>query len=90
MTALTPEQQARADRIEGAPDAPESLRERMAVTLWRSDTEDEFPDADLERLWPKVVSHFPTDAAAYRRLADAAIAVMRGEQHTTDEETDRG
>lgn len=73
------------DRIEAADtvDIGEDARvEAVAIALWRSDTEDEFPDAEIERLWPKVVSHFPNDAAAYRRLATAALAAMHPAHET--------
>src|SRR5690349_12962052 len=45
-----------ADRLrafdgEAAPESFDATVERVAVALWRSDTEDEFPGADLDRLW---------------------------------------
>ena len=81
MTAVefSPQERARLDAIEAAQPAPESLRERVARAIWKSDTETEFPDlgaTDFDRLWPKVLSHFPADAEAYRRQADAALAAL--------------
>lgn len=58
---------------EADPAGWEQRVDRVAIALWRCDTGDEFPGVDLERLWPKVVAQFPDDAAAYRRLAAAAL-----------------
>jgi len=83
MTAVefSPQERATLARIEAAQPAPESLRERVARAIWESDTETEFPHLgtpDFERLWP-VISLFPADAEAYRRQAEAALAVIKGD-----------
>jgi hypothetical protein len=79
--APTPAEQRQIDRFGiFAEEREAAVVDRVAVALWRSDTEDGYPDVDLEALWPKVVVNFPDDAAAYRRLAVAAVAAYRATQ----------
>ena len=67
MTApeLSPAERAVVERFEAACPARESLRERVAEAMWNADTifVTFSPDPEWER---------------FKRLADAAIAVMRG------------
>jgi len=67
MTAVefSPQERARLDAIEAAEPAPESLRERVAVAIH---------DTELCGAWPCDYSE------RYRDFADAALAVIRGEQ----------
>ena len=67
---FTPEQAAKLAEIEAAPDAPESLRERVARACWGAA---HINDSD----WP-LLNEYARDM--YLGIADAAIAVMRGEQ----------
>ena len=70
MTELSATEAATVARFEAADDAPESLRERLAETLydWLESAEYcDWPDADR-------LTRFP----AYH-MADAALAVIRGE-----------
>jgi len=62
---LSPEESATLARIEAAEPAPESLRERVAVAIH---------DTELCGAWPCDYSE------RYRDFADAALAVIRGEQ----------
>lgn len=72
MTAadLSPAERAVVDRFEAAEPAPESLTEQVAVGIFYATEAAEYQE------WPDVaprVQHY------CRTLADAAIAVMRGE-----------
>lgn len=69
MTALSATEQATLDRIEAAPAAEESLRERVARAIWEDDNAQEFDWEDYE-----------SEHEQYRVMASAAIAVMRGER----------
>lgn len=55
---------------------PEIRVERVAQALWRSDRGDQLAAGDVDRQWDWVVQRFSNLAAAYRRLATAAIAAL--------------
>lgn len=77
MTApnLSPTEAATVARFDAAPDAEESLRERVAKALYGVDITILGGDVDWQRL-QRVMPHM---VATYRSYADAAIAVLRGE-----------
>lgn len=70
MTApeLTPAERATVDRFEAAPDAPESLRERVAEAICCA--------GETEHRWWEIHECIRD---GYRGLADAAIAVITEE-----------
>jgi hypothetical protein len=63
--AFTDEQRARLARFEAAEDAPESLRDRVAVAI--------HGEQNRGAAWTLTAGYVK---AEYRRLADAAIAAM--------------
>lgn len=65
---FTPEQAAKVAEFEAAPTPPEVLREQVARELWAADAE-----VDVDQLSGE------TPQRLYR-LADAALAVFRGQQ----------
>ena len=67
-------------RFDAAEPVAESFRDRVAIALWQSDVQGVAGAEHVAPLWGKVCAHFPDDAAAYRRLADAAIAVIKAAQ----------
>ncbi len=71
MTApeLSPAELAVVERFEAAEPAPESLRERVAEALYRYD--------GGRQAWLRALPELADD---YRRMADAAIAAVRGEE----------
>lgn len=70
---LSPVEAATVARFDAAPDAEESLRERVARALFDAENE------DLE--WDDYAIGVVHDSAQddYRALADAAIALIRGD-----------
>jgi hypothetical protein len=68
-TELSDEEARRVAEFEDAPDAPEMLRERMAEAMWEA-VRNGTPWTWLS----------PYTQLRWRMAADAAIAVMRGEQ----------
>lgn len=70
---FTPDEAAKVAQIEAAPDAEESLRERVARAIWEADFNSL---SDHGVTWENEAE---TNRKDYRNLADAAIAVMRGE-----------
>ena len=65
---LTDAERATVDRFDAAPDAPESLRERVAQGIWDS--------RGYNTRWFELND---TARAMFLSFADAAIAVMRGQ-----------
>jgi len=79
MTAVefSPQERATLERIEAAQPAPESLRERVAEALYNSTTQKS--DAEIMALAPTWDENTDYVHRIFRRLADAALAVIRGE-----------
>jgi hypothetical protein len=69
---LSPAEQATVARFDAGPDAPESLRERVALAIWNVDMQDEMTMKD----WRAALCD--DDRDFYREQADAAIAVITG------------
>lgn len=55
---------------------PEIRVEQVAQALWQSDTGDLVPPGAIDHLWGRGVQRFPDDAAAYNRLATAALDAL--------------
>ena len=71
-TELSETEAATVARFDAAPDAEESLRERVAIAIHNAD---DMGGGTLVR-WEDEIT---VNRDEYRALADAAIAVLRGE-----------
>lgn len=69
MTELSEYERHTLARIEAAMDAPESLRERIGRALWDAECRQPFGWHEAETL----------EREDYYRLADAALAVIKGD-----------
>jgi ElaB/YqjD/DUF883 family membrane-anchored ribosome-binding protein len=80
MTALplSAAEQARLDAIEAAPAAPESLRERLARAIWEA--------GHIDTRWCEIAEHWQNEL---RRLADAALDVLRGPSSDAEQAVER-